>query len=202
LIFVTSLFCSLHGLCICVFKMGGNVRATAMFREASTFTFLFSHHVFTSLRAALSFVASRYLCLHRDAIFCYFTIFLNAPRCHLLLRHDIYECTAMPSFVAPRYLWLHRDAFFCCITIFMNAPRCHLLLCHNIYDCTAMPIFWDATIFYFPAENPFPNLHRHFIICNKLLSISKCNTVVQRRDISSTVFKIYASVVPSAATRR
>jgi hypothetical protein len=31
-----------------------------MFREASTFTFLLSHHIFTSLRAALSFVASQY----------------------------------------------------------------------------------------------------------------------------------------------
>jgi hypothetical protein len=67
-----------------------------MFREASTFPFLFSHHIFTSLRAALSFVASRYLCLHRDA--------------HLLLRRDIYDCTVMP--------------IFCCATIFMIAPRC------------------------------------------------------------------------------
>jgi len=40
--------------------MGVNVRTTAMFREASTFTFLFSHHIFTSLRAASPFVVSQY----------------------------------------------------------------------------------------------------------------------------------------------
>jgi len=60
----------------------------------------------------------------------------------------------------------------------------------------------NFTIVYFPAEYSCPNLHPNFYFCNELLSISKNNTVVQRRDISSTVFKIYASVVPSAATRR
>jgi len=39
--------------------MGGNVRATALFRAASTFTFLFSPHIFTSLRAASPFVVSQ-----------------------------------------------------------------------------------------------------------------------------------------------
>jgi len=88
-----------------VFKMGGSVRTTAMFRATSTFTFLFSHHIFTSLRAALSFVASRYFNPCRVALFLRLrqdSLFL--PRCHLSLRHDIYDCTVMPSFVAPRYL--------------------------------------------------------------------------------------------------
>jgi len=44
--------------------------------------------------------------------FCCITIFMSSPRCHLLLRHDIFVFTTMPSFVAPRYFCFHRDAIF------------------------------------------------------------------------------------------
>ena len=61
-----------------------------------------------------------------------------SPRCHLLLRHDIYDFTEMPSFVVPRYFCSHRDAIFYCATIFLFSPRCLLLLRHDISDFTAM----------------------------------------------------------------
>jgi hypothetical protein len=63
-------------------------------------------------------------------------------------------------------------------------------------------IFRRFTIVYFLDENPFPNLYPYFIFCKNFFRLNDTNTVVQRRDISSTVFKIYAAVVPSAATRR
>jgi hypothetical protein len=84
--------------------MGVNVRATAMFREACTFPFcvhciflvlsephylLLLHDIF-GFTTMPSFVAPRYLRMHRDA--------------HLLKRHDIFGFTTMPSFEAPRYL--------------------------------------------------------------------------------------------------
>ena len=121
------------------FKWGVKFPTCTQFREAITFPFC-SHSIFLVLSEP------HYLLLfhdifgfityaHRSALhdiydctampfFCCATIFMIAPRCHLLLRYDIYDCTAMLSFVAPRYLWLHHDAIFCCTTIFMIAPRC------------------------------------------------------------------------------
>jgi hypothetical protein len=42
-------------------------------------------------------------CFYRAAFFCYFTIFMFSPRCHVLMCHDIFDFTESPSFVAPRY---------------------------------------------------------------------------------------------------
>ena len=70
------------------------------------------------------------------------TIVLFAPRCHLLLHHNIYVSPWCPSFVAPRYLWFHHDAL--------------LSVRHDIYDFTAMPIFCSTTI--------FMNVHQTFYL--------------------------------------
>jgi len=71
------------------------------------------------------------------------------------MRHDIYDCTAMPifwnntifmiaprcpSFEATRYLWVRRDTY--------------LLKQHDIYDCTVMPIF-EATRYFISSTNSF-----------------------------------------------
>jgi hypothetical protein len=61
------------------------------------------------------------------------------------------------------------------------------LLHHDIFVCTEIPSFVAP---------------RYFLTCTNSFRSNFSNTVVQRRDISSTVFKIYAAVVPSAATRR
>ena len=76
--------------------MGVNVRATAMFREASMFTFCI-HIIFLVLSEPLYLLA-----LH--------DIFVFSTYAHRSALHDIYDFTAMPSFVAPRYLCFHRDA--------------------------------------------------------------------------------------------
>ena len=83
----------------------------------------------------------------------------------LLLHHNIFDFTAMPSFVASRYFWFHRDAL--------------LLLRHNIFDFSTLPFFCRFTI--------LSDLH-------EFLSLKIANTVVQRRDISSTVLKIMPSL--------
>ena len=55
------------------------------------------------------FVASRYLCLRRDAIFCCATIFMSSPRSYLLLLRDILDFTAMPSFCCTTIVsYLHK----------------------------------------------------------------------------------------------
>ncbi len=48
-----------------------------------------------------------------------------SPRCHLLLRHDIYDFTEMP--------------FFYCATIFMISPRCHLSAFHDTFRFARTP---------------------------------------------------------------
>jgi hypothetical protein len=60
------------------------------------------------------------------------------------LRQDSFIPAEMPSF-----LRLRQDSFI----------------------SAEMPIVGVRTILYFLAENPCPNLHPHFIICNELLSI-------------------------------
>jgi hypothetical protein len=106
-------------------------------------------------------------------------------------RHDVVahrDELANPNLVAN-----HRDALVSAPAAKSFIPCQHLRLecATNFYSptgvaCRVIPVS-PRTNFVFPAE----------------LSISSwANTVVQRRDISSTVFKIYASVVPSAATRR
>jgi len=203
LIFATSLFYSFHVLCFLGFLMGVTFGLPLGSAQPALFRFVFISYFYFSPS-----------CI----IFCCFTIFLIAPRMPIVRHFTIFMIALRcPSFVAPRYLWMHRDAIFCYATIFMIAPRCYLLLRYDICDCTAMPSFvaprylWlhrDAhllrrfTIVYFPVENPFPNLHPHFIICNELLSISKNNTAVLLRDLASTVFQIYAALVASRATRR
>ena len=94
---------------LCFLKWGETFELPRCFAKPVRFRFVFTAYFYFT---------------PRRIIFCCFTIFLVSPRCHLLKRHDIYDCTAMPSFVASRYLWLHRDAIFCCATIFMIAPRC------------------------------------------------------------------------------
>jgi hypothetical protein len=78
------------------------------------------------------FVASRYVVFITMPIFVAATIFMFSPRCHLLLRQDIFVFIAMP--------------FFYCATIFLFSPRCLLLLRHDIYEFTAMPAFCCTTI--------------------------------------------------------
>jgi len=76
-----------------------------------------------------SFVAPRYLWVYRDAIFCYFTIFLNPPRCYL--------------FVAPRYFRFHRDALFCRFTILSYF---HELLLNSNGNISVTPLLSGAAL--------------------------------------------------------
>jgi len=200
--FCEVLYCFFRDiLFLAVFKMG-----VKMFRP---FT------IFPCSPRFSSFVASQYLWIHRNAIFCYFTIFLNPPRCHLLLRHDISESTAMPSFVAPRYFWIHRDAIFCCATIFLNSLRCHLLLRHDISEFTAMPSFVAPRYFWIHRDAIILLLHdisestampyfcctTIFLMCTTPFDLQISNTALSCAAISSTVFKNYATLAASRPAR-
>jgi len=91
------MFLSFIFLSLCFFN-GGKRSIYRDVPRSQHISVLYSHHIFSSLRAALSLLFHDIFGFITYAIVRRFTIFMNAPRCHLLLRHDIYECTAMPIF--------------------------------------------------------------------------------------------------------
>ena len=169
------MFLSFIFLLLC-FLMGVNFPTCTQFREAITFPF----------------------CIH--IIF----LVLSAPH-HLLLFHDIFDCTTyvhrsghhdiLASTVIP---FLGTSSYFCFhhVCSSFGTPR--------YFDCTALPflmrhhIFVFITFVYRSARHGslFPPRYPSFwsitivLYFHELLLNSKGNTVVQRRDISSTVLKI------------
>jgi len=101
-------------------------------------------------------------------------IFAKPVHAHLLLHHDIFDCTHKAKLSA-----LH-DILFSTESLYRSAL--HAIL--------------------FPAENSFSNLHPYFIICNELLSISKNNTLFTCQALPLSRFPIVESFERNVSNSR
>jgi hypothetical protein len=182
--------------------MGVNVRATAMFREASTFPFcihiifliLSEPHYLSAFHDILIFTEPRYLSALHDTLFSTKPFYLSAL-------HDILISTE------PRYLSALHD------TLFSTEPH-YLPALHDSLFLPSRLIVCRFTIVYFLPRSLVQIYIRTLLFATNSFRSQRGNTVVQRRkerssdiempqDVTrSTMLKIMPPSFRPPATRR